>query len=179
MTVWALLAPGPSATAEQAARIHAAGIPLGAVGNAYQLAPAAAFIAATDSAWWRKYPDARTRACPKFSMHPGAEVTLVEPFGLGYVNSGVLALECAKRAGATKVLLLGFDMHGSHFFGAYANGLRNTAPHQRKQHLQQFERWGRSNPAVVVVNLTTGSAMKCFPREDLNACLAEPPVHAA
>ena len=60
MTTWALLAPGPSASAEDAERVRAAGIPLGVIGNAFQLAPWADFLAATDSAWWRKYPEALT-----------------------------------------------------------------------------------------------------------------------
>lgn len=180
MSVWALLAPGPSATAEQAAKVHAAGIPLGAVGCAYQLAPEARFIASTDSAWWRRYPDARERDCPRFTMHKVSGLEFVQDFGLGFVNSGVLGLECVvKKFGATEVLLLGFDMRGSHFFGEYTNGLRNTDEQRRRQHLKQFETWGRSNKPVRVVNCTEGSAIKCFPRMDLDACLAEPAIHGA
>ena len=42
MTTWALLAPGPSASAELAERLR--GFPLGVVGNAFELAPWADFI---------------------------------------------------------------------------------------------------------------------------------------
>lgn len=88
------------------------------------------------------------------------------------VNSGVLGLECAVRAGATRILLLGTDMCGSHFFGPYAS-LRNTKPHQRMQHLKQYAAWARLNRKVEVLNCTPGSALDCFPKADLDACLAE------
>lgn len=171
MTTWALLAPGPSSTAEQAARVHEADIPLGSVGCAYQLSPHAAFIAATDSGWWRKYPDAKARDCPKFTMHTVPGCTHVRMPGFGVVNSGVLGLEIAKRRGATRILLLGFDMHGSHFFGPYTNGLSNTADAKRKVHLRQFAQWGKANPKIEIINCTEGSALKCFQEASLGDCI--------
>lgn len=170
MTAWALLAPGPSASAVDAARIRDAGIPLGAVGNAFELAPWAQFVAATDAAWWRRYPEARKAGATLFTILP---VTGVQTVPITPVNSGVLALECAKRQGATRILLLGFDMHGSHFFGQYRNGLRNTKPHQRAQHFKQYAAWGKANRSIEVVNCTEGSALTCFPARSLDACLAE------
>lgn len=173
MTCWVLLAPGPSASQEMADRVR--GLPLGAVGNAYELAPWADFIAASDGAWWRSHPAARELPGRKFCMGTAAEIERVRIDQLGsVVNSGVLALECAVRAGATRILLLGFDMRGSHFFGAYTNGLRNTQPHQRAQHVRQYEAWARMRRAVAVINCTPGSALTCFPKAELDACLAEP-----
>ena len=173
MTTWALLAPGPSASAALAARVGA--LPLGAIGCAYQLAPDARFIAASDAAWWRTYRDAFDRPVPKFGMGSanGVERIRIDQLGTS-VNSGVLALECAVRAGATRILLLGFDMHGTHFFGPYTNGLRNTQPHQRAQHLRQYEAWAHMRRGVEVINCTPGSALTCFPKAELDACLAEP-----
>ena len=183
MTTWALLAPGPSATAEQARKVQEAGIPVGAIGNAFQLVDSPAFIAATDSGWWRKYPEAKLRGCQTYAMHAVADCEQVRMPSFGTVNSGVLGLEVATRLGATRILLLGFDMRGTHFFGPYTNGLRNTAQHQRKQHLQQYERWGRANKAVEVVNCTPGSAMACFPvarlEEILETCVPEPAADEA
>ena len=170
MTTWALLAPGPSASAADAERVRDAGIPLGAVGNAFELAPWATFIAATDAAWWRRYPAARSTGAEVFTILP---MTGVERVPITPVNSGVLALECAKRKGATRILLLGFDMRGTHFFGDYRNGLRNTKPHQRAQHLKQYAAWGKANRGIEVLNCTAGSALACFPARGLDACLAE------
>lgn len=161
MTTWALLAPGPSASAELAQRLR--GFKLGAVGCVFQLAPWADFIAASDGSWWRKFPEAKALPGKKFCMSEVADVTRVIVGHASIASSGVLALECAKREGATRILLCGFDMHGSHFFGQYNNGLRNTQPHQREQHFKQFEEWARMNPTLTVLNCTPGSALKTFP----------------
>ena len=168
MTTWALLAPGPSASAEQATRIRDAGIPLGAIGNAFQLAHWAAFIAATDGAWWRKYPEAKALPGLKFTMHGVQHVARMKVPGYPACNSGVLGLECAKRQGATRILLVGFDMHGSHFFGKYTNGLSNTTETKRRTHLSQYAAWARANEATEVFNCTEGSALTCFPMARLD-----------
>lgn len=178
MTTWALLAPGPSASAELAELIRH--LPTGAIGCAFQLAPWARFVAASDRGWWRKYPDAM--AFPeRFAMMPvdGAERINVPVVG-AICNSGVLGLEVAKLKGATRILLLGFDMHGAHFFGAYTNGLRNTNESQRRNHLRQFADWGVANKGIEVINCTEGSALKCFPTARLDETgIFEPSAHRA
>ena len=178
MTTWALLAPGPSATADQAARAHEAGIPLGVVGCAFQLAPWAEFIAASDRGWWRKYPEAMELTGSKYSMTKWPDVEKVSVPYLGQVcNSGVLALEVAKNRGAKRIILLGFDMHGTHFFGQYRNGLRNTTPTQRAQHHKQYEQWARANKDIQVINCTNGSRLTCFPKASLDEGLAQLEVY--
>jgi hypothetical protein len=173
VTTWALLAPGPSASADDAARVAAAGIPIGAIGNAFQLVESPAFIAATDSAWWRKYPEAKERSRKLFTMHNVYGVERVRVPGWVAVNSGVLGLQCAKLQGAMRILLLGFDMHGTHFFGPYTNGLKNTTEQRRRIHLSQYAQWAKQNQDIQVINCTPGSALKCFPmvRADEIDCL--------
>lgn len=166
MTTWALLAPGPSASAELAEQVRH--LPTGAIGCAFQLAPWAQFVAASDRSWWRRYPEAM--AFPeRYAMMPVDGVERMNVPAVGAItNSGVLGLEAAARKGATRILLLGFDMHGSHFFGAYTNGLRNTNESQRLNHLRQFADWGRANKGVQVLNCTPGSALTCFPTARLD-----------
>lgn len=168
MTTWALLAPGPSASAEDAERVRAAGIPLGVIGNAFQLAPWADFLAATDSAWWRKHPEALSLPCDRYTMHEVRGVERVKVSGYVSVNSGVLGLEVARSKGASQILLLGFDMHGTHFFGKYTNGLSNTTDQRRRMHLAQYARWAARNRHIEVFNCTPGSALKCFPEAKLD-----------
>lgn len=165
MTTWALLAPGPSASAEVAERLKV--FPLGTIGCAYQLAPWARFVAASDGKWWRTYPDAR-QVGTGYTMHTVSGVEHVRIPQLGVVNSGVLGLEVAKRLGATRILLCGFDMHGTHFFGPYRNGLGNTTEARRKVHLGQYAQWQRLNRRIEVVNLTEGSALTYFPTANLD-----------
>jgi hypothetical protein len=173
MTTWAILAPGPSATAAQAQLVHEAGIPIGAVGCAYQLAPMARFVASSDRAWWRNYT-AAFKFPARYSMIQLPDVEHVKIDGMeSCVNSGVLGLEIAKRMGATTILLLGCDMKGSHFFGQYTNGLRNASAAQRKQHLSQYQRWGVLNKGIRVVNCTQGSALTCFQMSSLDAFLEQ------
>ncbi len=163
MTLWCLVAPGPSASAEDVARVASAGIPIGAVGNGFELSESPEFIAASDAAWWRNYPAAKKLPGKKFSMHEVREVERVRVPGWSICNSGVLGLECAKREGAKKILLIGFDMHGTHFFGKYTNGLANTNEIKRRLHLKQYEDWASKNLEINVVNCTEGSSLKSFP----------------
>jgi hypothetical protein len=180
MTTWALLAPGPSASVELAERLR--GLSLGVVGNAFELAPWADFLAATDASWWRKHPEAQKFKGEHFAMLPTPHAEQVHITYFGQVcNSGVLGLEVAKRKGATRILLCGFDMHGSHFFGPYTNGLPNTDALKRANHQKQYLAWKRTNPKVQVLNCTEGSALKCFPmarlESELEAGISKPSAY--
>jgi len=148
---------------------------VGVLTSAYPLAPWADFLAATDAGWWRNYPDAKLFAGAKYSAAKvGDEVTQIATSHVGTSSSsGVLALEVAKQRGATRILLLGFDHKGTHYFGPYKNGLRNTPDRRRKEHAEQFAQWGRVNKDIEVLNCTEGSALKCFPMARLDDCLAE------
>lgn len=160
MTQFCLLAPGPSASPGLAASLR--GCRLGVVGNAYELAPWAEFLAANDRQWWDKHPDAMSFDGARYSANRMKGVQHLTTARTNW-NSGVLALEVAASLGATEIRLYGFDMQGTHFFGPYTNGLRNTAPARRQVHKQQFAQWGRQHPAIRVVNHTPGSALTCFP----------------
>ncbi len=161
-----LLGPGPSASASLAERLR--GRRVGVVSNAFELAPWAEFLAASDRQWWDKYPEARQFAGARYSSHRiGGVIKL--PGALTNWNSGVLALAVAAHLGAALVRLHGFDMHGTHFFGPYSNGLTNTAPHRREIHKQQFALWASQNPHVRVVNCTAGSALRCFDFDEQTA----------
>jgi hypothetical protein len=134
---------------------------IGVVGNAFALVERADFLVAADRGWWAKHPEARTFGERRFC---NSEVQCAEPLGLQPdTNSGVLGLEAATRLGATSIRLYGFDMHGSHFFGQYTNGLRNTTETRRLVMLRQFAEWAAANRSVEVINCTPGSAIKCFP----------------
>lgn len=168
MTRWALLAPGPSARAEDAELARDSGYNVGCVSNAFELAPWCKFIAASDSRWWHKHASAlehHTKFCTSPIPAGGHVVDMIG----GCVNSGVLALEVAKKMGATQILLLGFDMHGTHFFGRYTNGLTNTSEDRRKVHLREYAAWAKDNADIEVINCTHGSVLDCFKRGDLCA----------
>jgi hypothetical protein len=159
MNSWALLAPGPSAPSlvSQALRCERIGV----VGNAFQLVDRAEFLVAVDRGWWLKHPEALAFDARHYCS---TESSGTERTGLPTdVNSGVAGMEIAKQLGAKSIRLYGFDMHGSHYFGPYTNGLRNTTEARRKVMLRQFEDWRAANRSVEVINCTPGSAITCFP----------------
>jgi len=157
-----LLAPGPSMSQGLADSVRHE--PVGVVGNCWELAPLALFLAANDRHWWMKYPEAKGFAGRKFSSNRMAGVEVL-PGSRTVWNSGVLALTAAVHLGATRIRLYGFDMHGTHYFGPYTNGLRNTAPDRRQVHRQQYAQWARQHRSIEVINCTPGSALGCFPFE--------------
>lgn len=150
------------------------------VGNTYELAPWADVLVANDAKWWRLHPEAHGFAGRKFSANKIAGVEQIQPNTYGSrSNSGVLALDCLRNLGATRVVLLGFDMHGSHFFGKYTNGCANTNDQRRRIHLAQYARWAKRNQDIQVINCTPGSALQCFPMARLDDYLRTGRVPAA
>jgi len=172
----AILASGPSMSQAVADRVRAAGIPSIAVNNTFRLAPWADILYAADSKWWACTPDALRFAGLKVSCEGvrGAlslrnagkvgysdEPDCVHTFG----NSGAQAIQIAAKAGAARILLLGFDMRGTHWHGRHPEPqLRNTDP-------QLMLRWCDDmrlleaelrKRGTMVLNCTPGSALKCF-----------------
>jgi hypothetical protein len=164
MTEIFLLAPGPSANKETAEKIKATGCKLGVVTSAFDLAPWADFIISADREWWRKNPQAMRANARKFCASELRDTERIK-YAAGS-NSGVLALEVCKLIKAETVYLFGFDLRGSHFFGPYTNGLKNTSEVRRKIHIIQFNDWARSNKKIKVYNCTKGSALTCFEFKD-------------
>lgn len=157
-----LLAPGESMS--QALADSMRGRFVGVVTSCFPLAPRANFLAANDRHWWTKYPDARKFEGRKFSANRIAGVEKLEG-AVSNWNSGVLALEAAVYLGATSIRLYGFDMRGTHFFGPYVNGLRNTTADSRRVHRKQYAVWAKRHPQIDVINCTPGSALGVFPME--------------
>jgi hypothetical protein len=144
-----------------------------AVNNACDLAPWADVIVANDAKWWREHPHAKCLTGRKFSGNRLDGIELARPSSYGPAsNSGVLALDVLRNLGASRIVMLGFDMQGTHFFGQYKNACRNTTAARRKVHILQFESWRRRNASIDVVNATPGSALKAFPKADLSELMA-------
>lgn len=167
---WFVLAPGPSLSKEIVDRVK--GRQVCAVCNAYELAPWANLLVANDRVWWREHPAAREFVGRKFSGGVIQGVELVKPCTFGVPsNSGVLALDAVRNLGATKIVMLGFDSQGSHFFGEYKNRCRNTPERRRLEHRLQFQCWAAGNKSVKVVNCTEGSKLTAFQFASLDSQL--------
>jgi hypothetical protein len=88
-------------------------------------------------------------------------------------NSGLLGLDYWVRRGAKRILLLGIDMQGTHFFGPH-KVLANTTPGRFAIFLQQFKVYAATMPAdVEVINCSPISALDTFPKLSLDDALDE------
>lgn len=168
MTLWAVLATGPSMSKDVANAVRGKARVI-AVSDAYRLAPWADALVSHDRSWWRRYPEAlkfRGKKICRFRQ-PGTQIFNTDlPSGC---NSGFMGMHVAaskelwgKRA-ATKIILLGFDMQGDHFFGRHPPQLKTTTAKRRLVHLRQFEYWR----GCEVVNCTPGSKLEFFPKAEI------------
>lgn len=162
---------GPSMSVELLERVRH--LPVVAVNGVFRLAPWASALAAMDNAWWREYRDATKFAGRKFcgNIVDGTERIIGDGIAPG-TCSGVLGLEVARRLGATRIVLLGVDFHGTHFFGEYTGKLNRTTPSRRDIHAKQFAAWADGHPGISVVNATKGTKLKVFPVVSLDEVLA-------
>ncbi|MES2910617.1 MAG: hypothetical protein V4718_04475 [Pseudomonadota bacterium] len=170
-----VLATGPSMTHALADSIRGR-CKVVAVSDAYKLAPWADALASTDAKWWKAHPDAqyfeglKFTAAPDFVPVPGAERLAVDT----HTNSGLLGLMVAVKMGAKRILMCGFDLSGSHFFGPHLTPLRNTSPQRFEQFKKQFAAY--QPRGVEIINCTPDSGLHCYPKKELNACLDEPAI---
>lgn len=160
--IFAVLATGPSmsqAVADSVRKYRTI-----VVNNAYELAPWADALAAQDVQWWREHRKALEFAGRKFSANviPGVEhVSGMDT----QTNSGALGIYVARMLGASRILLFGFDGHGTHYFGKHPEHLVTTTEARRgifqQQMLEHNDRCKRVG--VEVINCTPGSALRAFP----------------
>lgn len=185
------VAGGPSLTPEdvEACRGRATVI---AVNDAYRLAPWAEVLYAADGKWWRHHQSALTAfAGLKVSIrvanagHP-ADVQLLnrtgdrglelQPTGLRTGrNSGYQAINLAVHLGATRILLLGYDMAfgpkgESHWFGEHWDEIRPPVATFREFFSTLVEPLTRVQ--VEILNCSRQTALTCFPRMALDEALS-------
>lgn len=187
-------ATGPSLTPEATQLCR--GLPTIAVSNAYKLMPWADVLYSCDPTWWREHQGCRLFPGEKWSSHGKERSTddkttvarlyqlrLVQglfkdgfsydPTAIHYGgNSGFQAVNLAILFGATRIVLIGFDMRivddKRHFFGDHPHPLRNAGP--LGQWARRFKHAAKTLPSTIqIVNATPGSAITCFPMVDLEA----------
>lgn len=168
--MWAVVASGPSLTQEQVdvckrSKVFGRLSGIVAVSNvALDFLPDADAIVSHDAKWWDAHPKALDLKPTKYCRtHKNGTKVFVPTIKSG-CNSGFMAMDVAHRIyGAKSIILLGFDMHGEHYFGKYGEGLRNTTPERFQEHIRQFNFWD----GCPVINCTPNSSLKKFPFMDL------------
>lgn len=176
-----MLASGPSMSAEVAEQVR--GLRVIVVNDTVRLAPWAAMLYAADVEWWQL----RSESLASFkglrvsvAKHRGVH-QLVNTGDTGFDpdprnirtggNSGYQAVHIAAQAGADRILLCGFDMHGGHWHANYQHPLRETGP---DTYLRWVERFATLKTPARIINCTPGSALRCFEAMTLEDALCEP-----
>lgn len=200
----AIIASGPSAKKTNVVSLRGR-LPVIAIKEcAIDIAPWADVAYGCDGAWWKHrrglpdfkglkicwekdipghFPDVRAIEIREtLRSRPGGrkyanEIIIDEPGVIGSGNnSGFQALNLAVQFGANRVLLIGFDMQGEHYYGRN-NWFRCSNPDQN-----QFDRCIRAfdgnalllkRLGVDVVNVSMSSALKCFRKAMLQPILSE------
>lgn len=171
-----VLATGPSLLPEpQAVADRVRHLPTVAVNDAFRLAPWATALVACDPNWWKHNPDAMQFAGEKWTAGNVPHVPRIYGSGIyTNTNSGLLGLDyCVRRLEAKRVLLLGIDMAGTHYFGKHKDGLANTEPSRFAFFMAQFSVYAEKLKGVEVINCSPASALTVFPRMSLDEALAE------
>jgi len=184
---------GPSLTIEQVEYCKGKAKTL-CVNDTYRLAPWADALYACDGRWWAWHPDAleftgckitqdkRAAAqhavlnhieCLTMSRHTGHKLIPGLSTNPSIVhsgqNGGYQALNIAFLAGASRIILLGYDMKHidgkSHWFGDHPNGDRDQVKYKRW--IQNYATVAAQRLNVDVINCSPQSALDCFRRGDL------------
>lgn len=167
------------------------------VNDAYKLFPNGDILYACDEAWWNVHEGAEEFRGERWSSqgddkrHNDDKYKCAERWGLNLVrgkhspgfsadpglihygsNSGFQAVNLAIHKGATKIVLVGFDMREvnghRHFFGPHPPSLRNSGDY--KNFIRAFE---QAPAPVPIINATPGSALTCYPMMSLEEALDE------
>jgi predicted peroxiredoxin len=199
MKTIACIGTGPSITQEQVDTARDKGFELYVCNNAYQLAPDAKLLYGCNLAWWEHYwHEVRDLPCEKWTTNIEAagryELNWVaEKFMWGLSEdhgvishghgSGFSLVSMAHRAGADRIVLLGYDLKyapdydgrarfiGSqprHFFGEYPEKMQHwpSVRVNRGVHIELVElyRAVKEQGLVEIINCTPDSAIDCFER---------------
>jgi hypothetical protein len=159
------------------------------------VAPWADVLYAGDARWWEyhwtrgaaefaghKYAlqaGAATYAGVHVLQHTGDSGVEREPTGLRTGrNSGYAAVNLAVHLGATRVLLLGYDMQArepkrSHFFGDHPKALEALTPYGTLLDIWPSIVAPLQALGVTVINCSRETALTCFPRMVIGDALAQ------
>ena len=129
-----------------------------AVSDSFKLAPWADILVSNDRKWWEQHPEAKLFKGRKFCSQEIREAEQFREHTYMGRNSGLMAMCVARFLGAKRLLLLGFDMHGTHFFGEHPLPLRNTTEKIFATHIRQFDGFYGCD----VINCTPNSSLKRF-----------------
>ena len=161
------------------------------INDNYRLAPWADALYACDPEWWEHHngcPAFRGQkwtqskeAAEKFNLHwiPGSPkpgLSLDPACVHNGMNGGYQALNLAVHFGATRILLLGFDMkrgddNRRHWFGDHPGAMNKDSPYRAWRDAFDTTPADLKKAGVQVINCSRDTALTCFPRAALEEVL--------
>jgi hypothetical protein len=173
------IASGPSLTAEDCERVKASGHPTIVTNTTFRIAPWADVVFGMDKAWWEHHHKEVKSVCTGRLMSTshaakayGAESLFPCAWKPNALNSGAAAIQLALAGKPEKVILLGYDCQETggkkHWHGDHPKGCGNA--HSLKRWPKHFDHIAKHAEGKVV-NATRETALRCFPRIDLQAAL--------
>jgi hypothetical protein len=189
------LASGPSLTREDVDYVRGKAKVI-AVNTSYQLAPWADCLYSADSKWWSWYKGAPDFAGLKYTLEqqatrwPGVQCLRrtgavgleTDPTGLKTgSNSGYQAIGLGVHLGASRIILLGYDMQRGpkgeqHWHPDHPDRARSEFPNFIRKFETLVAPLQRAN--VTVINCSRRTALKCFPCQSLELALSQHEVAA-
>lgn len=168
-----------------------------AINNSYQIAPWADVLYAADKEWWREYqPEfaglryAVREVLPNNAPWP-KDVTLLrhgsdtgleaDPSrlslgGMSGAHSGYQAINLAVHLGASRILLLGYDLQRgeagqTHWHGNHRGDLKSVSPWV--EFLKAYPTLVKplAKRGIELVNCSRRSALTCFPQMSIDRAL--------
>lgn len=182
--VVAVIASGPSLTAEDCAAVRAARLPAIVVNTSFRMAPWADVLLAYDARWWQLYRDeiAATFTGRRVTTSLSRAVGGAEPLGAliryhAYGNSGTAAISLCAYVGARAVILLGADCQRApdgavHWHGDHPAQLSNARSMPRWPTQYRLVGQYAARRGCRVVNASRATALQCFERMPLSDALA-------
>lgn len=190
----AILASGPSLASEELSLLH--GLPVIAINDSWRKYPDAEILYACDPPWWKHHSGVPAFMGERWSQHKGAATWPAEAAAMHInvirsasqagistdpslihtgANSGFQALNLAILAGASRVLLLGYDMQETggrtHWFGDHPAGLKRTSPYALFRKSFEDAADQIASLGVEVINCSRETSLTCFPRVALSEVL--------
>lgn len=187
----ACVAPGPSLTAEMCSQL-AGRCRVLVINNAFELCPWADWLYACDGAWWDEFHQDVARnfqgerwtqdldaaleyGLKHIELAPRPErfsgLSIDPRFIKGGYTSGYQAINLAYHLGASRILLVGYDMRPingqTHFFGEYLSPRLARSSRRFDKFARAFDTIDPKKYGVEIFNCTPGSAITAFPHRSL------------
>lgn len=188
------VATGPSLTVEDVEYCRGKARVI-AINNSHELAPWADALYATDAKWWNWHHGAKSFTGPKWSMehsqwnrtradypeiqrlrNTGNHGLEHNPTGLrNGRNSGYAAINLAYHYGATRIILIGYNMQPwkgkTHYFGDHPQ--KNNSPYNQFRAAFESLKQPLAKAGIQVLNCSRDSVLNTFPKAELRDVLKE------